>query len=317
MMGTEIEQACSAVLVTPRIVLTAAHCVGILSAGGGARCDADAKHAATTLSSVVAPKHLAIVTEEVVWDAEGWKTTSGTFVKEVFVPEASSKSLCGNDIAILELEKPVAGITPASVRTSKPVVVGEKVAAVGYGLVGTDEDSSGRRRSLDGAKVQTVGESKHQNNTTRSMATEWILDRGPCEGDSGSPAFDASGELIGIMSRGQQATCTGMIYARLDAGGHAEWLTQTVSEISISAGDSVPAWASIFDNVEPQTNEEESPAAEMSTAPPAGSAPAPEAAGGCQASPSPLYPNRLGLFGLGVAAMLARVRLLRRSPTTA
>jgi hypothetical protein len=72
--------------------------------------------------------------------------------------------------------------------------------------------------------------------------SEWLGDRGLCEGDSGGPALDAHGALIGIGLRGgadAMGDCAGGIFARLDAW--RTFLTESVRAITAEGG--IPAWA--------------------------------------------------------------------------
>jgi hypothetical protein len=63
------------------------------------------------------------------------------------------------------------------------------------------KDDVGLRRSRSDVVVESVG-AVNEDGRVKSTATEWVADIGPCGGDSGSPALDGAGLLIGIMSRG-------------------------------------------------------------------------------------------------------------------
>jgi secreted trypsin-like serine protease len=74
-----------------------------------------------------------------------------------------------------------------------------------------------------GVKITKVGRTKHEDGRWRTVDGDFVVDIGPCPGDSGGPALDQDGKLIGVMSRGHESTCTEMIYTRVDH--HATWLT--------------------------------------------------------------------------------------------
>jgi hypothetical protein len=315
---TSIEEACTAVLVAPRIALTAAHCVGQLSRTGGAACEAEGGRPPTTLASVAAPTLLALARDEVAYDSEAWRgTTPMLAVKRVHVvPDAKATVLCGNDLAVVELASPFDAVSPAPLRLDAPVAVGEALEAVGYG-VDLAAGSDGRRRSLAGVKVEAIGDVKKPSGATLSTGTEWVVDRGPCAGDSGSPAFDAEGRVVGILSRGDQSTCQRMVYARLDAGGHAAWLAEVVREISTRTGDALPAWATYEPGSAP-TPAAPTPDGAAAPAAPSASPATPSAStpGGCHMTPGRAQTGSLAsaslTFGI-LGAVVARTRRRRRA----
>jgi hypothetical protein len=196
--------ACTGTIIAPDLVLTARHCVSDLSTVAGARCD-DRKPWGPALRDA----GLSVVLDEVVTGQSDF--ISGTPV--LVGPDDAEQ--CGNDLALVRTVRPL-GRAPVSLRLDTPPIVGEPVSVVGYGDA-TGPDTSGARLRRDGLRVVQVGRTTTGTGATRSTETEWLIDEGPCAGDSGGPAFDALGAQMGVMSRGNQATCQSMIYTRLDA----------------------------------------------------------------------------------------------------
>ncbi len=186
--GTEVEESCSVVFVTGRLALTAAHCVGDLSDHDGANCDDVGETRATRLDGTIAPSRVIVYTDEVLRSGDTMPATHHHAVSKISAQNVGGV-LCGSDVALLELTTPLdEEVTFSSIRLGQGVTVGENVTAVGYGADGSNADTL-RRRSRSDLSVVVVGESKDQG-LTKSTSTEWIVDSGPCGGDSGSPAFD-------------------------------------------------------------------------------------------------------------------------------
>src|SRR5262249_135144 len=138
---------------------------------------------------------------------------------------------------------------PIVPRFDPPVRDHETYSALGFGatcsLSSINEScylQSGTRRRVDGLSVQCA---EHCPDW-RYAATEFQGDRDLCEGDSGGPALDASGRVIGIGARGSSdadGNCVDGVYVRLSSW--RDFLTAVVRE---AAGDAAaPAWTEELD----------------------------------------------------------------------
>jgi hypothetical protein len=63
---------------------------------------------------------------------------------------------------------------------------------------------------------------------------------GVCRGDSGGPALDESGQLLGALSRGS-AGCESPVYTGVFA--FQEWLVEQAERASQAGGTRLPEWA--------------------------------------------------------------------------
>jgi hypothetical protein len=185
---------CSGVLIAPDVVLTARHCT------------------ATTVPDVACPSEGPQIVSQL--DPSSFRISLGEDVatgivvaegEMVVVP--NTDVLCGADIALLLLDRPVESVKPAIVQPAG-VAEGQHVRSVGYGSLGAGDPIDAK---LLREHVEVLATS----------ATEFQVSEAPCLGDVGGPAFDEqTGQVVGIVSR-SGPSCEGTeaydVYTRVDA----------------------------------------------------------------------------------------------------
>jgi hypothetical protein len=188
---------CTGALIAPRVVLTARHCVSKTSEQ--VACPAEARQ----ILGDRAPSSLTILVGDDV--ATAVRAAQGA---DVVAP--AGDTLCGADIALIVLDRPIRGIAPLNVH-QEGVAKGAHVSAVGFGRRG-DGDAAGTKLLRQHVRVLDTSDS------------EFLVGEATCQGDSGGPALDeGSGEIVGVVSRGGPA-CDGSdahnIYTRTDVFHH-------------------------------------------------------------------------------------------------
>jgi secreted trypsin-like serine protease len=186
--------ACSGVLIAPDVVLTARHCTA--KTVSHVACPSGGPQVVSQLD----PSSFRILVGEDV--ATGIVVAEG---ESVVVP--TTDILCGADIALLLLDRPIDSVKPAGVQ-AVGVAQGQHVRTVGYGRASAGAPSDAK---LLREHVEVIATS----------ATEFQAREAACLGDVGGPAFDEeTGQVVGILSRGSpscEATSEYDVYTRADA----------------------------------------------------------------------------------------------------
>jgi hypothetical protein len=153
------------------------------------------------------------------------------------MPEQSD-DLCGTDVVLLRLKEPLRDITPLEPRLETPVEAEEPYSAVGYGVDASLEgEPAGQRKRLNGLSVSCRGQACGDRDVRDN---EWMGSGGPCSGDSGGPALDAHGHVIGVVSRGK-GDCAEPVFG--DVSSRAAWLRAEALDQARSLDDPPPGWA--------------------------------------------------------------------------
>lgn len=280
--------SCSGTLIARNLVLTAHHCVAE-TPPGSVECG----------SAEFGPIHtniLSITTRDTVLG------TVRHVVRETLVPPNSS-DVCGGDVAVMILDDLVEpdeawAIPP---RIDQNPIENELYRAVGFGATDGAGSGSGLRRQRENLHVNCLGGDCLAIYGTQP--NEWMGETGICAGDSGGPAIDEQGRVIGVTSRGGE-NCSTPIYS--DVAGWSSWLME-MGERAAELGDYEPdPWVRGGSTL-PTTPPEPAPEAGHEASP---SDVAVDASGGCQLSAGAAGPGPFG--ALLLLSMLGCIRRPRR-----
>jgi secreted trypsin-like serine protease len=195
---------CSGTLISPTVFLTAAHCAGDLER--------------------------VIVTFDADYEA-GDEVFAGTFHAD---PLFSQRQSDAHDIAVVVLDEPVTGITPALLPTSDSLsrLSGDqRFTAVGYGAYEVTNQPGGHQFLYDDRRMVATGTLNATNKTWLRISMNVSTGNGgTCYGDSGGPNFLGDTNIIAAITITGDAVCrsTNVVY-RLDTASARTFLAQYVS----------------------------------------------------------------------------------------
>lgn len=173
---------CSGTLISPYVFLTAAHC----DEGGDERVR-------VTFSTSY---------------QDGDATYVGTFHGD---PRYGFRQSDPHDIAVVVLDRPVAGVSPARLPAAgslSSLSHGRRITSVGYGAYKVTNGPGGHRYLYDDVRMTAVG-------SLNAVTPSWLRvsmnpatgDGGTCYGDSGGPNFLGHSQTVAAVTITGDALC--------------------------------------------------------------------------------------------------------------
>ena len=174
-----------------------------------------------------------------------WALYQDDLLKIVLPPYTTPvNQICGNDVALLILEAPIPEgvVMPMNPRVDLPVTAGEAYAAVGFGKIDPDvpvDTKNAVRYRRDGLTAECAGDGC-TSLPGYVVASEWRGEGATCGGDSGGPAIDALGRVIGVDSR-NNGCGTYTLYGGVEP--HGAWIRETALRAAELGGYEAPLWS--------------------------------------------------------------------------
>ncbi|MEW5742910.1 MAG: trypsin-like serine protease, partial [Myxococcota bacterium] len=228
---------CTGSLIGPNLVMTAHHCVSSIQTQN-LLCNPNTfgPHYPPAAFRVTSSYNAAAQH----YNSGTWPSVNGSTWYGVSAVWSPSNDVCGGDIAMLKLSAPMTGVCPLVPRVDAAVTVNETYRAVGFGITSPRGQSAGTRYSVGGMTVLCASNCASDMHPTLEWEGGAATAKGTCEGDSGGPALDGQGRVLGAVSRGPASSCNDTVYESVF--GLASWIRARAQQAATEGGYTAAAW---------------------------------------------------------------------------
>ena len=309
---------CTATLIAPNLVITARHCVGKRSTG-----TTPCKGGATNEGAQSLPNYQGNVEAAPMYFSAAPGAPLLARGKTIF--DDGATTTCAHDLALIELDRSIAGITPSELRRAV-LIAGEPLVAMGFGWTDRNASVNATQRMKGNTTALALGPTVHSFKPfgDASMASQPLAIAAgevgvggiTMTGDGGGPAFDATGRIAALVSRGYgDAYCGPGTFTTLAAH------LATIDAALAATGNAPPAIADGGTDAAPvppakdagiadsgpgtTTGDDDAGTAETTDAPTTSD-------GGCQVGLHHRNTRAASVFGLVLLASLGLIARLRR-----
>jgi hypothetical protein len=197
---------CTATLIAPNLVITARHCVGKRAVPASSTL---CKGGATDEGAQSLPNYQGDVDAPPMYFSAS--PSGPELARAATIYDDGSTTTCAHDVALIGLDKSITGIVPSQLRRTA-LGQGDALVAMGFGWTDRNATINANERMKGTTSVLALGPVVYSFKpfgdpmaTSQPVAVatgELAVDGITMTGDSGGPAFDASGRLAALVSRG-------------------------------------------------------------------------------------------------------------------
>ena len=184
-------EGCTGVMIAPRLVLTARHCVAATETQLACGSDGKPTFGGGVTGNYPASKLFAFSGP----DRPDFLSSLDRAARGAEIIDDGADNLCNHDVALILLETALPGAHISPVRLEGGPQKDEVLTLVGWGVTEKGPDPA-KRQQRTGVGVLAVGPADSIG------PSEFMTGESGCAGDSGGPVFAASGAVVGLLSRG-------------------------------------------------------------------------------------------------------------------